>query len=123
MLAKLHLAKDTFALQLFLQRSQGLVDVVISNKYLHAGFPFFNLAIQASSGRCSAGIPMRLSTMTTGIQRQGDFRRPFGDQFISPIFRHKSSATWPSDLKPGKRSLILVDFVLLGVDRRGGCTL
>src|SRR5262249_27276806 len=49
-------------------------------------------------------------------------RRLFGDH-ISPIFRHKSSATWPSDRKPESRSLIFVEFVLLGVDRRGGCTL
>ena len=63
---------------------------------------------------------MRLSTMTYRHSRQGVFGRPFGDQFISPIFRHKSSATWPSDLKPGSRSLIFVEFVLLGFDLGAG---
>src|SRR5262249_358868 len=43
--AKLHFAKDAFTLQLSLQRSQCLVDVVISNKYLHEGVSFFNRAI------------------------------------------------------------------------------
>ena len=57
MLAKLHLAEDAFTLQLSLQRFQCLVDIVISNKYLHAGFPFLK------SG-CSAKTPTRLFTMT-----------------------------------------------------------
>src|SRR5262249_53318701 len=42
MLAKLHLAEDAFTLQLFLQRSQSLVDVVIANQYLHETFPSLN---------------------------------------------------------------------------------
>ena len=75
MLAKLHLAKDAFALQLSLQRFQCLVNIVISNKYLHAGFPFLNRAIQTSSGRCSAETPTRLSTMTLA-SRQGVFSGP-----------------------------------------------
>ncbi len=40
MLAKLHLTEDAFPLQLFLQCSQSLVDVVIANKNLHEIFPF-----------------------------------------------------------------------------------
>jgi hypothetical protein len=42
MLAKLHLAEDAFPLQLLLQRSQSLVDVVIANKYLHEAFLFLH---------------------------------------------------------------------------------
>jgi hypothetical protein len=41
MLSKFHLAKDAFALQLSLQRLQCLVNIIISNKYLHAAFLFF----------------------------------------------------------------------------------
>ena len=33
--AKLHLAIHTFALQLFLQRSKRLIDVIIADDYLH----------------------------------------------------------------------------------------
>src|SRR5262249_26768817 len=36
MAAKLHLAENAFALHLFLQRRQGLVDVVVANENLHA---------------------------------------------------------------------------------------
>jgi hypothetical protein len=36
--------------------SQGLVDVVISNKYLHAGFPFPNRAFQTSAGDAPLGL-------------------------------------------------------------------
>ena len=68
MLAKLHLAEDALTLQLSLQRSQGLVDVVIATKYLHEAFLSLNEALSEV------------------------------DQFISPIFRHKSSATWPFDV-------------------------
>jgi hypothetical protein len=50
------------------------------------------------------------------------FRCPFDDRFIWPIFRHKSSATAPFDPKPGSKSLIFVEFLLLGFDRRDGCT-
>jgi hypothetical protein len=41
--SKFHLAKDAFALQLSLQRLQCLINVIISNKYLHAAFPFFQI--------------------------------------------------------------------------------
>ena len=56
MLAKLHLAKDTFALHLSLPRCQFLVDVVIADKYLHKAFLF--------QSRCSVRTPVRLSMMT-----------------------------------------------------------
>src|SRR5690348_4179968 len=36
MTAELHLAENAFALHLFLQRLEGLVDVVVANEYLHA---------------------------------------------------------------------------------------
>jgi hypothetical protein len=52
------------------------------------------------------------------------FRQSFeADQFLSPIFRHKSSATWPFNLKPGSNSLIFVEFVVLGFDLGADCTL
>jgi hypothetical protein len=41
MLAKLHLAEDAFTLQLFLQRSQSLVDVVVANKTCTRHFLFY----------------------------------------------------------------------------------
>ena len=85
--AKLHLAEDAFTLQLFLQRSQCLVDVVIANKYLHEAFLSLNEALSEV------------------------------DQFISPIFRHMSRATWPFNLKPGSNNPIFVEFVLPGFDR------
>jgi hypothetical protein len=34
--AKLHLAEDALALHLFLERLEGLVDVVVANENLHA---------------------------------------------------------------------------------------
>src|SRR6185437_5984160 len=39
---QLHLAENAFALQLFLQRAQRLVDIVIANNYLQAEPPFVN---------------------------------------------------------------------------------
>src|SRR3984893_1882612 len=36
--AKLHLAEDALALHLFLQRLEGLIDVVVTDKNLHASF-------------------------------------------------------------------------------------
>jgi len=38
MLAELHLAEDAFSLHLLLQRSEGLVDIVVTDKNLHAVF-------------------------------------------------------------------------------------
>ena len=76
MLPKLHLAKDAFALQLFLQRSQSLVDVVIANKYLHETFPSLNRD-------APLGLQCALSMIT--LQRVIGSRSE-ADQFISPIF-------------------------------------
>jgi hypothetical protein len=39
MLAELHLAKEAFALHLFLQGPEGLIDIVVSDENLHAVFP------------------------------------------------------------------------------------
>jgi hypothetical protein len=36
--AELHLAEQAFALHLLLQRPEGLVDIVVANENLHAGF-------------------------------------------------------------------------------------
>jgi hypothetical protein len=36
--AKLHLAEDALALHLFLERLEGLVDVVVADENLHASF-------------------------------------------------------------------------------------
>jgi hypothetical protein len=35
MSAKLHFAEDALALHLLLQRLEGLIDIVVANKYLH----------------------------------------------------------------------------------------
>ena len=78
MLAKLHLAEDTFPLQLLLQRSQSLVDVVIANKYLHEAFPFSSEMFRQNSN------PPVYYDMTPALQV---------DQFISPISRHMYSGT------------------------------
>ena len=40
MLAELHLTEDAFALHLLLQRPEGLVDIVVTDKNLHAVFLF-----------------------------------------------------------------------------------
>jgi len=39
MATELHLAKDSLALHLLLQRFQSLVDVIVANEYLHAFNP------------------------------------------------------------------------------------
>ena len=38
MAAELHLAEETFALHLLLQRPKGLVDIVVADENLHAEF-------------------------------------------------------------------------------------
>jgi len=40
MFAEPHLAEDTFALHLLLQRLEGLVDIVVTDENLHVVFPF-----------------------------------------------------------------------------------
>ena len=39
MAAELHLAENPLALHLFLQRFEGLIDVIVTNENLHAGVP------------------------------------------------------------------------------------
>src|SRR5262249_54280134 len=102
--AKLHLAEDALTLQLFLQRSQCLVDVVIANKYSSRLTPVY-----------SSTLHRRFLLYTEALWEVG--------QFISPIFRHKSSATWPFNVKPGSNGLIFVEFVFLGFDLGTDCTL
>jgi hypothetical protein len=38
MAAELHLAENPLALHLFLQRLEGLIDIVVTNENLHAAF-------------------------------------------------------------------------------------
>jgi hypothetical protein len=38
MAAELHLAEHALALHLFLQHSESLVDIIVTNEYLHAVF-------------------------------------------------------------------------------------
>ena len=40
MAAQLHLAEDALALHLFLERLEGLVDIVVTDENLHAAFLF-----------------------------------------------------------------------------------
>jgi hypothetical protein len=42
--AELHLAEDAFALHLFLQRLEGLINIVVSNENLHAVLSPSNLS-------------------------------------------------------------------------------
>jgi hypothetical protein len=37
MSAELHLTEDAFALHLFLQRLESLIDIIVANENLHAG--------------------------------------------------------------------------------------
>lgn len=50
MAAKFHLAEDALALHLLLQHPEGLIDIVVTDKNLHAAF-LFDRAIDASDAR------------------------------------------------------------------------
>src|SRR3979409_221552 len=50
MAAQLHLAEDALALHLFLQRLEGLVDIVVTDENLHAGIPLGLAGCNSSSG-------------------------------------------------------------------------
>ena len=68
MLAKLHLAEDTFALHLLLQRLEGLVDVVVPNENLHVVF-LFNSTVDRPDSRGGAWGPgARICANTADIQ-------------------------------------------------------
>jgi hypothetical protein len=54
--AKLHLAEDALSLHLFLQRLEGLVDVIITNKNLHA-----SPLLKSKSWRQVAALPTRVA--------------------------------------------------------------
>ena len=41
MLLELHFAKHTFTLEFLLQRTKGLIDIVVTNRYLHVVFTTF----------------------------------------------------------------------------------
>ena len=49
MLAEPHLAKEAFALHLFLQRPEGLVDIVVTDENLHVVFLFSPTVDQPNS--------------------------------------------------------------------------
>jgi hypothetical protein len=40
--AKFHFTEDAFALHLFLERLQRLIDIIVANQNLHAFFPVFD---------------------------------------------------------------------------------
>jgi hypothetical protein len=54
MAAKFHLAEDALALHLFLQHLEGLIDIVVPDKNLHAAF-LFDRAIDGSDGQRRPG--------------------------------------------------------------------
>jgi hypothetical protein len=65
-LAELHLAEDTFALHLPLQRFEGLIDIVIANENLHAVLLFESRGLTAACeyanqlpGRTCSNRPIR----------------------------------------------------------------
>ena len=50
MLAEPHLAEEAFALHLFLQRSEGLFDIVVTDENLHVVF-LFNPTVDQPNGQ------------------------------------------------------------------------
>ena len=54
MAAELHLAEDALALHLLLQHLEGLIDIVVTDKNLHAAF-LFDRAIDGSDGQRRPG--------------------------------------------------------------------
>jgi hypothetical protein len=51
MLAELHLAEEAFALHLFLQGPQGLIDIVVADENLHVVFLFDSRLIRPTAKR------------------------------------------------------------------------
>jgi hypothetical protein len=75
MAAELHLAEDTLALHLLLQRAEGLVDIIVTDEKLHVAF-LFDRAIdgpncqgtQATGVRiCPIRVPMAPSMTNVDI--------------------------------------------------------
>ena len=73
MAAKFHLAEDALALHLLLQHFEGLIDIVVTDKNLHAAF-LFDRAIDGSDGqrrpghwrrKCTIRMPMAPAVQTT----------------------------------------------------------
>jgi hypothetical protein len=56
--AKLHLAEDALALHLFLERLEGLVDVVVSDENLHASFLLDRLRLSGNIYPRAADAPL-----------------------------------------------------------------
>ena len=80
MAAELHLAEETFALHLLLQRLEGLVDIVVADENLHVVFLFKPAADRPNSqGAWAAGrYPQALPITTRSLSRTRMFHiRPF----------------------------------------------
>jgi hypothetical protein len=74
MAAKLHLAEDALALHLFLERLEGLVDIVVTDKNLHACFllksEILLLAARGpGNGRPSRGVGSRSGVKSPSFTR------------------------------------------------------
>jgi hypothetical protein len=65
MAAELHLAEDTLALHLLLQRLEGLIDIVIADENLHAASSF-NCRIK-NSGKAKSWRKAEPSTLNAGM--------------------------------------------------------
>ena len=62
MAAKFHLAEDALALHLLLQHLEGLIDIVVTDKNLHAAF-LFDRAIDGSDARGARATGARKCTI------------------------------------------------------------
>ena len=107
MLAKLHLAKDTFALQLLFQRSQSLVDVVIANKYLHDAFPF---SIRDVPPELQSACLLYDMIPAFAVWKSINSSRRYPG--ICPV------GLKPFKARPGPNGLIFIEFLVVGFDLR-----
>jgi len=67
MLAEPHLAKEAFALHLFLQRPKGLVDIVVTDENLHVVF-LINPTVDRPNGQGAWTTGARICANAADIQ-------------------------------------------------------
>jgi hypothetical protein len=99
MLAEFHLAEDAFALHLLLQRSEGLVDIVVADKNLHAVF----LSIRETKRRLWT-VPMPMATVVR--IPCGAAQRRCSSQIITISWAAAKLIKYESYLENGKMKII-----------------
>jgi hypothetical protein len=67
MLAEPHLAEEAFALHLFLQRPEGLVDIVVADENLHVVF-LFNPTVDRPNSQGAWTTGARICAIAADIQ-------------------------------------------------------